>query len=262
MQLILPEELNAVADFLNADPYLYLYAIGDLDKRFKPYIDWYKSETSGVISAVICVYKGGDSPTVMALSEDPEGAMSGLLGSVISALPEHFQTHLSPGLEKCFESSHLIESTEAYYKMALTDEKLLMDTDTTGVERLGTGDIPQLLELYKDSYPGNWFEPDMLGLNRYCGIKKNGQLIAAAGTHVYSPVYRAAALGNITTRPEYRGHGFGAGVTAGLSRLLLKENIRIGLNVKQDNPAAISCYRKIGFSIHAEYGEYIFRKKQ
>jgi len=37
--------------------------------------------------------------------------------------------------------------------------------------------------------------------------------------------------------------------------------MRIGLNVKADNHAAISCYKKNGFEIVASYGEFVVHAK-
>jgi predicted GNAT family acetyltransferase len=96
----------------------------------------------------------------------------------------------------------------------------------------------------------------MLETNRYFGIWERGRLVSIAGVHVYSPQYRVAALGNITTLPAYRGRGYGTRVIATLCRALIDEDIEIGLNVKADNEAAIACYRKIGFRTVASYEEF------
>lgn len=261
MQLTcLGENKREIEELLGANPYLHMYSIGDLDERFRPYTKWHGLIKSERLCAVICIYTSTDAPTVMVLSEESSN-MSELLRQTIPLLPDYFQAHLSPGLETLFSDTHEMELNSTHYKMALLKGELLTTVNTDEVIRLHSDDIPQLLKLYSDSYPDNWFEPEMLELNRYMGIRKGGRLIAAAGTHVYSPAQNAAAIGNITTLPEYRGRGIGARVTAGLSQLLLSEGMRVGLNVKIDNQAAVACYRKIGYSVCAEFGEYIFRKK-
>lgn len=73
----------------------------------------------------------------------------------------------------------------------------------------------------------------------------------------YSPTYRVAALGNITTDPDFRGRGYASPVVAALCRDLLRTVEHIGLNVKADNLAAIRCYRALGFDRCSQYGEYM-----
>ena len=283
-----PDEIKEISDFLNKNTYLHLYAIGDLDERFNPYIRWHvrrssagisdrfpASLTAGItagITAVVCVYTGGDSPTLMALNEPEEEAeMRTLLNDVIPLQPELFQAHLSPGLEAAFTGSCITESEHAHYKMALNPNRMPEDVKDrqsrqyTKVFRLTAADIPALQELYNSSYPGNWFEPDMLPINCYYGIFEGNdraqKLLSAAGTHVFSPECRAAALGNICTHPDFRGRGFSSAVTAELCSALVSMGIRVGLNVRQDNQAAVQCYKHLGFSVCAEYGEFIFRRK-
>jgi len=103
-------------------------------------------------------------------------------------------------------------------------------------------DIADILELYKISYPGNWFDERMLKTQKYFGIRQQNRLISVAGIHVYSQKYNVAALGNICTHPDFRGKGWGRAATAKLCKSLLQEIEHIGLNVKADNKTAISLY--------------------
>jgi predicted GNAT family acetyltransferase len=101
----------------------------------------------------------------------------------------------------------------------------------------------------------------MLLTRQYFGYQIDGKLLSVAGIHVYSPTYRVAAIGNITTHPDYRNRGFGKAVTAKLC-LSLRENVDIiGLNVKQDNKAALCVYQSLGFKISGEYGEFSLEKR-
>jgi predicted GNAT family acetyltransferase len=97
----------------------------------------------------------------------------------------------------------------------------------------------------------------MLQTGFYFGVRRGADLVSVAGVHVYSPQYRVAALGNITTRPDVRGRGLAAVATARLCRELLRSGIEhVGLNVKADNEGAVHCYEKLGFEAVAGYGEY------
>ena len=112
-----------------------------------------------------------------------------------------------------------------------------------------------MLGLYKEGYPGNWFNARMLQTKQYFGLRIENRLVSIAGIHVYSEKYKVAALGNIVTHPDYRGNGFGKAVTAGLCQSLSEHVDNIGLNVKADNAAAIALYEKLGFEIVGTYYE-------
>ncbi len=264
MPIVTPTDTSEILQLLEKDPYLHIYSIGDLDERFRPFITWYGLTANGKLSAVICIYRGGGLPAVMALNSNTETGfayMKELISGTSALLPECFVAHLSPGLEELFADTHDFESSVPHYKMALKQFPGPESPDTGNAVRLGRENIPQMLELYRESYPGNWFDPDMLELSRYYGISVNGRLISIAGTHVFSPEYAASAAGNITTHPDYRGKGYGTKVTAALCRALVSEGLRVGLNVKKENLSAVACYRKVGFEICAEYREISLRRR-
>ena len=96
----------------------------------------------------------------------------------------------------------------------------------------------------------------MLETKQYYGIRQSGELVSAAGVHVYSRRYKVAALGNITTHPKYRGRGYGRTVTAKVCNSLLHDIDDVGLNVKADNTSAIMCYERLGFEVVDSYGEF------
>ncbi len=142
-------------------------------------------------------------------------------------------------------------------QMALTIRSHLDRVDTSAVQQLGISDAKDLQELYSMSYPGNWFESRMLKTGYYYGVRQGGTLVSVAGVHLYSQQYRVAALGNITTHPQFRGQGLAAAACTKLCQALLPTVDHIGLNVKADNKGAISCYAKLGFEPVATYEEYL-----
>ncbi len=72
-----------------------------------------------------------------------------------------------------------------------------------------------------------------------------------------SQSYGVAALGNIATHPDLRNRGLGTAVTTKLCNVLLRSVETIGLNVKADNLAALSCYKKLGFKEIATIEQYM-----
>jgi predicted GNAT family acetyltransferase len=101
----------------------------------------------------------------------------------------------------------------------------------------------------------------MLDTGQYFGLRTDGRLVTAAGVHVYSEFYGIAAIGNVVTHPDHRNKGYGKLVTARLCQSLLEKVEHIGLNVKTDNIAALTCYRNLGFDTAASYAEFTIERR-
>ena len=61
-------------------------------------------------------------------------------------------------------------------------------------------------------------------------IPPDTRLIAAAGTHVVSPQWGVAAVGNVYTHREYRGQGLAKVVTSAVTAELLQQCDTVVLN--------------------------------
>jgi len=259
MNYICMHDKKEIEEFLIRDPFLHIYSIGDLDEFFWPYTNWYGLKTNGSLQAIALLYVGMEVPTLLVLSDDPK-AMTDLLIEIQHLLPARFYTHLSPGLESTFDASHNLIPYGKHYKMALVDREMTLNIKRDDVSHLAVKDIEAIQTLYRESYPGNWFDPRMLETNQYFGIWDGDHLVSIAGIHVYSPRYKVSALGNITTHPSCRNKGYGQRVTARLCQSLIRKDINVGLNVKIDNNAAIKCYEVLGFRVVASFSEFLIEK--
>jgi ribosomal protein S18 acetylase RimI-like enzyme len=257
MRYVCLHDKKEIESYLRKDVHFNIYGIGDLDNYFWPHTTWYGFISNGNISAIALIYTGTLVPTLAAFSGEGNDAMAKLLDSLRPILPGRFYAHLRPGWAGILEATHNLESRGEHYRMALMEKESAIAVNCSGVEPLHTQDGSSIQALYKESYPGNWFDPRMLETNKYFGMRENGRLVSIAGVHVYSPEYKVAALGNITTLSEYRGRGCATRVTARLCQILINEGMVVGLNVKADNAAAISCYQHIGFKRVASYEEYL-----
>ncbi|MFC1743296.1 GNAT family N-acetyltransferase [Candidatus Riflebacteria bacterium] len=246
-----------IEKFLRKNPFLHIYSIGDLDDFFWPYTTWYGLIEDDEIQEIALLYSGLSLPTLIAFSEGTSTYMQDLLASIILLLPRRFYAHLSPGLEKVLSRYFTLQSQGRHYKMALKNKAILKNVNVSDVEQLSIKDLNDLLGLYEESYPDNWFNPQILETNLYFGIRRLEGVVSVAGVHVISKKYKVAALGNITTHPGWRGKGFGKAVSAKLCQTLLPIANHIGLNVKANNKAAIACYKKLGFEIISTYDEYV-----
>ncbi len=246
--------------FLRKDVALHLYEIGDLDDFFWTHTVWYAGTVNDDIDAIALLYTGAEIPTLLAFSGEP-AKMSKLIQSILHLLPNRFHAHLSPGVEDVLKNDYCLEDHILRLKMSLGDPTELMKVDASEAVSLSSSDLLAIKELYLESYPHNWFDERMLATGQYFGARRDGRLIAIAGVHVYSEKYGAAALGNITTHPSYRRKGYGSLVIAAVCRSLSEKIADIGLNVKADDMAAVSCYEKLGFKAAAGYGEFMVTRK-
>jgi ribosomal protein S18 acetylase RimI-like enzyme len=253
---------DEVERFCRGNPFLHLYAIGDLDDFFWPHTTWYALGQGGRVQQLVLVYTGHARPTVLAYAAEPVALMGDLLRALLPVLPRRFYAHLTGSVVEMLADDYRIQPHGPFQKMGLTDRSRAAGIDGSEAMALSTADADALHTLYAASYPGNWFEPRMLETGFYYGIRRGSALVSVAGVHVVSQQYKVAALGNITTRPDVRGQGLATAATARLCQELVRAGmVHIGLNVKADNRGAIACYEKMGFQRVADYGEYTVELK-
>lgn len=239
---------------------LNLYALGDLDDFFWPFTCWHAGGTSDSIEAIALLYAAPQLPTLIAMTHEKK-PMHDLLTAITHLLPRRFYAHLSPGLESALSGTYAVEFHGDHMNMGLVAPEMVMNVPCQDAIGLGTAELPEIEEFYARCYPGNWFDRRMLETGRYYGIRNAGKLVSVAGVHVYSPRYKIAALGNIATDPLFRGMGHARQLVARICQELLREGCQIGLKVKSDNIAAVSCYKKLGFAVVSDYIEYVFAAK-
>lgn len=239
-----------LAGLLGRDPVLHAYQLGDLDDFFWPYTSWFRRGDQ-----VVLLYHGVELPTLLAFAAPERVAeLAGLLTEAAPVLPARMWAHLSPGLEATLGRWFVVSEAAAHHRMALTDPGRLATVPAVG-DPLGPADAAELAALYAVAYPGNWFDARMLETGQYVGVREHGRLVAVAGVHVFSPRWRVAALGNVTTHPDVRGRGLGAGVVAALCARLRASVDHVTLNVRADNAAAVRLYERLGFSRVAGFTE-------
>ena len=246
---------SRIESILRRNTRLHLYEIGDLDDFFWPDTKWYARDVAEP-KAVALLYTAPALPVLVGLSEQPDDELRELLALLADRLPAHVYGHLSGNLVEILKRRYSTESHGVHIRLCLTDASQLARVDISAVVQLTTADLPELRAFYDESYPGNWFEPRMLETGCYFGIRERGELLSVAGVHVYSARYRVAALGNVTTNPDFRGRGLAAATCARLCFALLETCDDIGLNVNVGNAAAIACYRKLGFTPFAMFEEF------
>ena len=250
-------ELNL---FLSASAELQLYGLGDLDPFFWPFTRYYVKRENSVIVAVVIVYQTTDLPIVMALGDNIPALIS-LLSELLPTLGERIYCHLSFGCEATVLAEFNCTYSEHQGRMILKQPRNTVVENECLIE-MGPNDAERLKDFFQLSYPSNWFDPAMLNCHPFIGYVHNHQLVSVAGIHVFSPEYKVAALGNITTHPDFRGQGFASLCTAALNQQLMSQVELIGLNVHMKNTAAIRSYEKVGFELTHRFAEMMLERKQ
>ena len=84
----------------------------------------------------------------------------------------------------------------------------------------------------------------MLAQGTFYGVREGADLVAIAGTHLFSDALGICTIGNVYTRRDHRRRGLGARVTSAVVEHALERAVpTIVLNVGQSNEGARRVYR-------------------
>jgi len=227
---------------LRADEVWGGYALGDLEEPHFSRTQWRLCE-AGDGWALVMSYAFGEGLTLMTFGEGR--LVAKVLKDTDFSGPCDLHTHAAhlDSVSPLFEGP-----LKAYLRLGVDRAEFHSVDPPAALElgALGEEDVPAALNLYRH-YPQNFFAPERIGEGLYMGARREGRLIAVAGTHVVSPQYRVAAVGDIVVDPACRGQGVGAAITSSLCVRLFEKVDLIVLNVAVENAAARRCYEKLGF---------------
>ena len=257
METITLHDKSIIEAFLRQHPLPHLYELGDLDDLFWPSTSWYALRHGPDIVQIALLYAGLDLPILLYFPEKESEQAEEFVRSLVPYLPKTFYVHLGGWIAHCLSDIYSLESHGLHYKMALQHPGGLRAINTRDVIQLTSANIAEVNDFYRRSHAGNWFEARLLDSGYYYGIRQASTLASVAGIHVYSAHYKVGVLGNVVTHPDARGQGLATRTCARLCQELQRHVEHIGLNVKADNCAAISCYQRLGFEQVAIYEEGI-----
>lgn len=241
------EDLRA---FLSEDRALAVYFIGDLDDRYFRRCRWWgHRREDGSLDALALLYAHPVYPTLLTLG-DAEG-MARILEQQRQLWPARFHAHLLPTHTGLFGRHYRVSSKSDFVRMALDKAGASECDPSEEVVTLGVKDEASIAELLRH-YPEAFFSSEDLKSGYYFGIYRGDALATMAGVHVVSPEYGVAALGNIVTRPSFRGERLATKCTAHLLHELFKAVDVVALLVKESNMPAIRVYERLGFRRHSK----------
>lgn len=244
-----PAELRT---FFDDVPAVHIYALADLEPPFWQPSTWWR-RGNAVVGFVRM--PNSNAVTVYAVStRDPVATLSLLVELAPRIEPDTLITApiglaevLRPHFEVAWEGPHM--------RYQLGEPTAIRAMDLSRVEPLGSDRLDDLNALYDRDPGAAFFLPHMTSDDSFVGIYDDGQLIAAAGTHVLSTAQRCAAIGSVYTQPSHRGRGFGRLVTAGVIERIADRVDLIGLNVAEGNAPARVAYESLGFRPILTYAE-------
>jgi RimJ/RimL family protein N-acetyltransferase len=256
MSIRLIKDKKILESFFRKNTALNIYQLGDLDDFFWPHTEFHGYYENDELKSVVMIYREANPNVVIALcNENDTENLKNEISLMSDILPDKIYFHISPGVEKILEEKYNLNYEGKYFKMSLENSSMLDKIDVTNTEQFTIANKKELNNFYEEAYPDNSFIDRMLETGMFFGIRESGKIVAVAGIHVYSPEYKVAALGSITTHPNFRGKGYATKVTACLCKELFKNVEVIGLNVHSENSIAIHCYEKLGFIKIADYLE-------
>lgn len=114
---------------------------------------------------------------------------------------------------------------------------------------LGPEQGPEMVALATLTKPGPFFARTW-ALGRFIGVRREGRLVAMAGERMKPDGFTEVSA--VCTHPDWRGHGFGASLTAIVTARIHASGEPAYLHVYPDNRAAVDIYRALGFETRRE----------
>lgn len=240
---------SEILAYLETDRLYAAYAIGDLEPGMFEQCRWAGAEERGQLQALALLFLGLKPPPLFLM-----GRNNGLR-AILETVPYPRNVYLTCRMEHLATTQSFFdwEETVAMWRMVL--QPACFRPVQAGSVRLLPNDLCQLSALY-DLGGGMAFDIRQVEHGIFSGIFVSGQLVAAAGTHLVSPTYSVAAVGNVFTHPDHRGQGYGSATTSAVVAELLQRGIHdIVLNVSQENLVAIRIYERLGFERYCAFLE-------
>jgi GNAT superfamily N-acetyltransferase len=240
-------------EFLEQDRLYAAYAICDLEEREFARTRWGLAWDGDAPVALVLEYNG-PTPQPLFVMGRPDGIAAVLMDLI---RPRLAYVAVPAALLPAIESAYRVDPGSTMVRMSVDQARFRPYPAT--VQRLLPVEIGDLNRLYQLGF-ASWLPPATLADGIYYGMRVNGQLVAAAGTHVISRSARLAVVGNVLTQFDFRGRGFATAVTGAVTAELLRTCDQVVLNVRADNPPAINAYRRLGYTEHLRFEERLVHR--
>ena len=245
-------DTRRVRSLLDRDRAWSAYAIGDLSPEHARHCSWHVSE--GESPALVLLYRGFSPAILFAMGEASD------LAALVSEIAEpEISLHVQADGLAALSPIYTAVSARAIWRMAVTASSFRA-ASVEDVVSLDASDLAAVTDLYEDGWAHGegptFFHESMLEQGTFHGIREGSEVIAVAGTHLFSTQLGVCTVGNVYTRRDRRRRGLGARVTTAVVQHALADGVpTIVLNVGHDNLAAQRVYERLGFDRHCEFFE-------
>ncbi|MFQ6014453.1 MAG: GNAT family N-acetyltransferase [Anaerolineae bacterium] len=244
-----------ILDFLQQDRIYAAYAIGDLEPSLFEHCQWYVTEQGAEKTALCLFFKRLNPHALFTMGRSADLVL--ILGSALRPKRVYFTSR--PEHRGVLNAFYSLGSVAEMARMVLIPEHFRPKAGP--VTRLSLRHLHDLQKLY-EAGGGDAFAPYQLEEGVYYGVEVAGRLVAVAGTHLVSPTYGLAAVGNVFTYPDYRNRGYATACTSAVVEELLGQGLDVVLNVSTTNAPALHIYEKMGFRQHCRYIEVLGVRKK
>src|SRR6476620_3212847 len=239
--------------FLERDRLYAAYAICDLEEREFARTRWAMAWDGDAPIALVLEYNGPTPQPLFVMGR--EDGISAILRDIIRPRVAYLAAPAT--VLPAVESAYRVDPGPSMVRMWV--DRAHFRPYPSSVQLLLPVEIGDLNKLYQLGF-ASWLPSSAIAEGVYYGMRVNGQLVAAAGTHVISRTARLAVVGNVLTHTEHRGRGYAEAGTSAVTAELLRYCDEVVLNVRSDNPPAIQAYSRLGFSEHARFEERLVRR--
>jgi len=240
---------SQILAFLETDRLYAAYAIGDLEPVLFDACTWVGATEAGHLQALALHFRGLQPPALFLMGQT--GGVRSILES--GPCPEWAYFTCRAEHLPATRDFYAWNEIERMWRMVLP--RASFRPVERACVRLTPAHADQLTALYALG-GGIAYSAAQLERGVFFGIIVDGQLVAAAGTHLVSRTYGVAAVGNVFTHPHHRGHGFGTTTTSAVVAELQQQGIQdVVLNVNQNNEIAAHIYERLGFERYCPFLE-------
>jgi RimJ/RimL family protein N-acetyltransferase len=235
------DEPGTIREMLAPEEGYAAYPLAQLDPATFHDNEWVLSQGSNGQQALLVHSYTGLGPALFAIGDQ------GALDVAMSLHPGSRFSFGSMRLEhrRVADKHYVLSRPQVMQRMVVS---LTTFGDRPGpTARLTNADLTALNRLYSREGMATAYRPEHLERAVYHGAFVGGELVAVAGTHVYSPAEGIGVVGNVYTHPEFRGRGMATAATSAVTAELLGNCHLVVLTVESQNPSALRVYEKLGY---------------